>query len=182
MEYNTSDLKNRPNARKEIVLIFYSFFLFLGFIGNILVIAAVIKFKKFRSQSIANNYILNLAFADMLFILTMPFFIASAANKQWEMSYVWCKIGNFFREINKFASVFTLIVLSFDRYLASFPAKGHLRTTGVGSLVCALIWILSAILSTPYVIYAQTVKFEVIHKVSYNNAINFFSIKISEKT
>lgn len=112
----------KETLKMEVVGTFYSIFLIVGFLGNMIVILAMVRFEKFRCQSIANGYILNLAFADMLFILTMPFFIAST-NKNWVMNSALCKMANFAKELNKFASVFTLVVLSFDRYLASFPNR-----------------------------------------------------------
>lgn len=156
--YNIPNRSILPH-QTEIVTTIYSLLLLAGFVGNLIVIVSLVKYKSTRLQSVANTYILNLAFADMLFILTMPFLIVSSADKSLTLNTGWCKVANSCREINKVASVFTLVVLSFDRYLASYLTKTHLRSQKVGRYACVIIWIVAVIFSIPYTVFAKTVTY-----------------------
>ena len=61
-----------------------------------------------------------------------------------------CKAAYVARDVSKVASVYTLVALSVDRCLASYPTLGHLRTFTVGKLVCAVVWATSVLLASPY--------------------------------
>ena len=63
-----------------------------------------------------------------------------------------------FRECNKFASVYTLVALSVDRFLATFHQFGRFRQIRCGLAACAAIWIICLALSTPYWLFSQVVR------------------------
>ena len=65
-----------------------------------------------------------------------------------------CKIAYVVRDVCKFASIFTLALLSVDRCLASYSNLAALRTISVGKIAICLIWIACAIISAPYLTYA----------------------------
>lgn len=121
---------------KYITLVFYMATFVFGLIGNSLVIYIIGHFSNVRMKSVANYYIWNLAFADELFILALPMFCWTTFTHQWPMGGVLgnisCKISYVGRDINKFASVFTLVALSVDRCIASFHHLVYLRTIQVG--------------------------------------------------
>jgi len=58
------------------------------------------------------------------------------------------------RDVCKFASIFTLALLSVDRCLASYHHLGALRTIGLGKIAICVIWIACAVIGTPYLTYA----------------------------
>ena len=58
------------------------------------------------------------------------------------------------RDVCKFASIFTLAVLSVDRCLASYHSLASLRTIGVGKIAIGVIWIACAVVAAPYLTYA----------------------------
>ena len=151
---------------RQIVLWFYLFTFIFGIAGNGLVIYIIAYYKSVRTKSVANYYIWNLSFADLFFILTLPFFCYSTFYQEWPFGWILCKLSMVIFETNKFASVFTLVALSVDRYLASFYNLGNLRTVKVGKLVCLCIWLLCLAISTPYWTFARTV-----HKLPYNNTV-----------
>ena len=62
-----------------------------------------------------------------------------------------------FRECNKFASVYTLVALSIDRFLATFHQFGRFRQIRCGLAACAAIWTICLMLSTPYWLFSQVV-------------------------
>nr|AKQ63036.1 orphan G-protein coupled receptor 26 [Platynereis dumerilii] len=127
-----------------------------GLLGNALVIYIIALFAKVRNKSVANYYIWNLAFADILCIAALPLFGYNTFTSHWPFGSVFCKIGYVLRDINKFTSVFTLVALSVDRYLATFHSMAYLRTIQVGKIICTVVWAISFIIATPYLLFAQT--------------------------
>ena len=144
-------------ALKYITLVLYLITFCAGLFGNGLVIYILIRFKSVRSKSVANIYILNLSVADLVFIFTMPLFCYATYTKDWIFGNPMCKITFVFREINKFGSIFTLMALSVDRFLASFHTLSYLRTNQVGKYVCLGVWVASFAMCTPYIMYSYSV-------------------------
>ncbi len=159
---STSGLGREPHlddpTLKYVMMTFYLGTFLFGLGGNLLVIYIVAHFVKVRNKSVANYYIWNLAFADLLYILALPLFCYSTYTNDWPFGMVSCKIAYLLRDINKFASVFTLVALSVDRYLATFHRMAYLRTIQVGKVICVTIWIMCCIISTPYLMFASTIK------------------------
>ena len=147
-------------ALKYATLVFYLGTFLFGLCGNSLVIYIITTFRKIRIKSVANYYIRNLAFADLLYVLALPLFCWATYTHQWPftgyLGEASCKIAYVCRDINKFASAFTLVALSFDRCLASYHNLGVFRTIQVGKVVCVCIWLSCVVISTPYIMYART--------------------------
>ena len=139
-----------------VILTSYIVTFIIGLCGNALVLAIIGYHSEVRQKSVANYYIWNLSLADMLFILTLPFFFYTSYAKDWPFGNVMCKVGFVLKETNRFSSIFTLVALSFDRFIASFYNLGHLRTIRVGICTCVVIWFLCAMISSPYWLFAHT--------------------------
>ena len=137
------------------ILVSYLITMVVGLLGNSLVIYVIGRNSQIRNKSVANYYIWNLALADFLFLLTMPFFCYATYYNNWPFGMYACKIASAFKETMRYTSMFTLVALSFDRYLASFFDKAHLRTIKVGLIVCGIIWVISGSIALPYAIYAH---------------------------
>ena len=130
-----------PWLRRTLVISYLVTFVF-GLAGNGLVIYIIAYYKSVRTKSVANYYIWNLSFADLFFILTLPFFCYGTYYQEWPFGWVACKIAYAIRETNRFASVFTLMALSVDRYIASFYSLSYLRTMRVGQITCVIVWLM----------------------------------------
>ena len=151
---------SRPQDHYKYVVFIFGFITFCcGIIGNSLVIYILLRFRDVRVKSVANYYILNLAFSDQAFILSLPFFAYSSFVGEWIFGNPMCKIAYVLREINKFASIFTLVALSIDRYLASYHNLSHFRTIRVGKFVCLLIWTSSLAMCMPYIMYSHSIPY-----------------------
>lgn len=116
----TDDNPSIPNDLRYVVVFCFLASFACGLLGNALVLYVIARFSDVRSRSVSNYYIWNLALADLLFILTLPFFCFATYTGHWVFGDVTCRVAYVFRECNKFASVFTLMALSVDRFLASF--------------------------------------------------------------
>jgi hypothetical protein len=151
-----STARVNPVNVREIVLVSYLSTFVVGIIGNGFLIFVIGYFQSARNKSVANYYIWNLAFADFFFILMLPFFCYTTFFKDWPFGKFFCQLALAVRETNRFASVFTLMALSVDRYIASFYNLDKLRTVNVGRAVCVTIWLVCLAISTPYWMYAST--------------------------
>ncbi|XP_066298710.1 somatostatin receptor type 5-like [Branchiostoma lanceolatum] len=121
----------------------------VGLLGNLLVIYVLLCHT--REKDATNCYTLNLALADALFLLGVPFSLASNAMGRWVFGGAMCKIVLVLDALNMFSSVFNLAVLSVDRYLATVRANSHthLRRRKVVTAVCLSVWVAAFLLTIP---------------------------------
>jgi hypothetical protein len=147
-----NDYLTKTKARLQTgILMSYLITMIMGLTGNALVIYVIGKYSQVRNKSVANYYIWNLAFADLMFSLILPFFCYSTYYDKWGFCLVFCKMAAAFKETMRYTSMFTL-------YLASFYNLAHLRTIKVGIIVCSAIWIISGTIAVPYAMYAKLQK------------------------
>jgi len=113
------------------------------------------RFSEVRQRSVSNYYILNLAVADELFVLTLPFLCIATYSADWAFGDSACRLTYALRETNKYASLLTLVALSIDRCLATYHRLAHLRSIAIGVGVCFVIWVVSLVgAGTPYAVYS----------------------------
>ncbi|EMP33136.1 Somatostatin receptor type 3 [Chelonia mydas] len=127
----------------------------VGLVGNSLVIYVVLCHSV--SESVTNVYILNLALADELFMLGLPFLAAQNALSYWPFGSFMCRLVMAVDAINQFTSIFCLTVMSVDRYLAVVhPGKSSKwRTARVAKAVSATVWVLSSVVVLPVVVFSN---------------------------
>nr|ANO39011.1 GCR032 [Schmidtea mediterranea] len=88
-----------------------------GFFGNLLVILVVSINKQLRNGT--NILIASLAIADITFItFCVPLTATIFIKKGWFLGSIACKIYQFFTYLTAYMSVYTLVLMSVDRYLA----------------------------------------------------------------
>ncbi|XP_069855550.1 somatostatin receptor type 3 [Dipodomys merriami] len=126
----------------------------VGLLGNSLVIYVVLRHT--ASPSVTSVYILNLALADELFMLGLPFLAAQNALSYWPFGSVMCRLVMAVDGINQFTSIFCLTVMSVDRYLAVVhPTRSaRWRTAPVARVVSAAVWLASAVVVLPVVVFS----------------------------
>ncbi|KAI8494777.1 Somatostatin receptor type 5 [Branchiostoma belcheri] len=138
-----------------IIPCIYAFVCFVGICGNSLVIYVVLRYAKMKT--VTNIYIMNLAMADTLFMIGIPFLAASFALRNWPFGTVMCKIVLSLDAINMFSSVFNLTVMSVDRYLAVVhPVKSaDFRRPRIAKVVNVCVWVASIIVISPVIVVAR---------------------------
>ena len=127
----------------------------VGLCGNTLVIYVVTRFSKM--QTVTNFYILNLAIADELFVIGIPFLITTAQLGYWPFGSLLCKLYFIITSLNQFASSMFLAILSGDRYIAvCHPITSpKFRTPVISKLVSVTAWTLVALMIVPVFMYAN---------------------------
>lgn len=150
----TADDGDSPMAMEKVVAIvvpiIFGMIAVFGFAGNMLVIIVVISNKQMRNTT--NLLIINLAVADLLFIvICVPFTAAGYAMPVWPFGTVFCKIYQYMINVTAYASVYTLVMMSLDRYLAVVHAISSMtiRTERNAYVVIILSWVLIMLLNTP---------------------------------
>ncbi|CAK6440121.1 unnamed protein product [Pipistrellus nathusii] len=135
----------------------YSVICCLGILGNGLVIfVAAFQVKK----TVNTIWFVNLAVADLLFNLFLPFHIAYVAlGYHWAFGTALCKLSNFLLHHNMHTSVFLLVAISVDRCVAVvLPvwSQNH-RSVRLVCAACVAIWALASLLSVPSLVFRDTV-------------------------
>ncbi|KAM8870707.1 opioid receptor, delta 1b [Spinachia spinachia] len=134
----------------------YSLICAVGLLGNVLVMFGVVRYIKLKTAT--NIYIFNLALADALATSTVPFQSAQYLMDTWPFGEVLCKVVVAIDYYNMFTSIFTLTMMSVDRYIAvCHPVRAlDFRTPAKAKLINVCIWMLSSAVAVPVMIMAVT--------------------------
>ncbi|XP_032375007.1 opioid receptor, delta 1b [Etheostoma spectabile] len=161
--HSTNNETSQATARNTTSLIIavcitalYSLICVVGLLGNVLVMYGVVRYTKMKTAT--NIYIFNLALADALATSTLPFQSAKYLMSTWPFGEVLCKVVIAIDYYNMFTSIFTLTMMSVDRYIAvCHPVKAlDFRTPTKAKLINICIWILSSAFGVPVMIMAVT--------------------------
>ncbi|KAM4692471.1 C-C chemokine receptor type 7 [Rhinophrynus dorsalis] len=133
----------------------YTIICLVGVAGNSLVMLRYIYFKRLKTGT--DFYMLNLAIADMLFLMTLPFWSVSVA-KHWIFGNEMCKIIYCLYKMSFFSGMFLLMCVSLERYFAIVQApsahRHRSKTVLISKLSSVGIWVLAFLLSIPELIYS----------------------------
>ncbi|KAJ1140109.1 hypothetical protein NDU88_006469 [Pleurodeles waltl] len=143
---------------KALIIPCYSLVVFVGIVGNYLLIYVICKTRKMHN--VTNFLVGNLAFSDMLMCATcVPLTLAYAFEpKGWIYGRFMCYFVFLMQPVTVTVSVFTLTVIAVDRYHATvYPLRRRL-TIGTCAYILAAIWLLSCTLAAPAL--ANTYHFE----------------------
>nr|QPZ46760.1 allatostatin A receptor [Grapholita molesta] len=139
-EYENGELLEKVVSR--VVPIFFGFIGIVGLVGNALVVLVVSANPGMRSTT--NLLIINLAVADLLFVIfCVPFTATDYVMPRWPFGDWWCKVVQYFIVVTAHASVYTLVLMSLDRFMAVVHpiASMSIRTEKNALLAIACIWV-----------------------------------------
>ncbi|KAG8587056.1 hypothetical protein GDO81_005553 [Engystomops pustulosus] len=130
----------------------YILVIILGVPGNGLVIWITAFDIK---RSVNTMWFLNLAVADLLCCLFMPFTIMSLTLGHWPLGFYTCKVIPPIASITMFASILLLTMISIDRCLLVVKPVWcqNNRTLGKAYVACAVIWTLAIVFNIPSFIF-----------------------------
>lgn len=139
-----------------IALVCYSIVFLLGVPGNGLVVW-VTAFR--MPHSVNAQWFLNLAIADLLCCLSLPFIMVPLAQDQhWPFGDLACKLFNGLFYMMMYCSVLLLVVISLDRFLlVTKPVwcQNH-RHPRQARCVCFVVWILALLGGSPQFAHMET--------------------------
>ncbi|XP_015928230.1 neuropeptide CCHamide-1 receptor-like [Parasteatoda tepidariorum] len=123
----------------------------VGLLGNGTLISIFLLHKSMRT--IPNTYIMSLAVGDFILLVgTVPFISTIYTFESWPYGEFICKLSEFLKDVSMGVTVYTLAMLSYDRYVAIVkPMKKHTgRNAKTMTILVAFgIWIVSIILAIP---------------------------------
>ncbi|XP_056405073.1 C-C chemokine receptor type 10 [Hyla sarda] len=129
----------------------------IGISGNMLVLLTYGFVKSIKSMT--DIYLINLALADLLLLLTLPFWSISAVIG-WVFGDEICKMVQGVHAINFFSGILFLACISIDRYFEIVQAvKAHTlrqRTLYYSKVITPILWLVSVIFSLPEFIYSES--------------------------
>ncbi|XP_008215771.1 tachykinin-like peptides receptor 99D isoform X2 [Nasonia vitripennis] len=158
--FDDSDAQNSnkfilPWWRQIIWTVLFAGMIVVATGGNLIVIWIVLAHKRMRT--VTNYFLVNLSIADaMVSTLNVIFNYTYMLNSHWPFGNLYCKISQFIAVITICASVFTLMAISIDRYVAIVnPLKPRMgkRTT---LCIALAIWAVGAVLSLPMLLFYTT--------------------------
>ncbi|CAH1244697.1 SSTR5 [Branchiostoma lanceolatum] len=127
-----------------------------GLVGNGLIIYVIIKYPTMKT--VPNMYVLNLAISDFLYCLTFPIWAADYILRVWIFGQAMCKIVRSIFNINTFASIYFLTVMSIERYYAILHPVRNIQNRSLkkAKIISGCIWTVALMCSLPYIVFAET--------------------------
>ncbi|TMS10007.1 C-C chemokine receptor type 9a [Larimichthys crocea] len=130
----------------------------VGGAGNLAVVWIYLNFRR-RLKTMTDVYLLNLAVADLLFLITLPLW-AVEASRGWSFGSGLCKVNSALYKVNLFSSMLLLTCISVDRYVVIVQTtkaqNSQLERRRCSRLVCLGVWLLALLLATPELVFATT--------------------------
>nr|XP_046265496.1 C-C chemokine receptor type 9a [Scatophagus argus] len=134
----------------------------VGGAGNVAVVWIYLNFRK-RLKTMTDVYLLNLAVADLLFLVALPLWAAEASHG-WHFSSALCKVNSALYKVNLFSSMLLLTCISVDRYVVIVQAtkaqNSQVERRRCSKLVCLGVWLLALLLATPELVFATVAKMD----------------------
>lgn len=123
-------------------------------------VAVVMFVRRIRPKKPAVIYMLNLACADLLFALLLPFRISYHFHgNNWVYGGFMCRMVTAAFYCNMYCSVLLMMCISIDRFLAVVYPMDSLtwRSPRTASVVCGAMWLLALAGVTPLLLSNQTI-------------------------
>ncbi|KFQ71090.1 Histamine H3 receptor, partial [Phaethon lepturus] len=128
-------------------------------LGNVLVILAFITDRSLRHRS--NYYFLNLAISDFAVgVVCMPLYIPYALTGKWHLGRGVCKLWLATDYLLCTTSVFSIVLISYDRFLSVTKAVSYRAQQGVMSkpvIKMVATWVFAFLLYCPAIIFWEHV-------------------------
>lgn len=149
MNWTTTPAPQQPcvdfGALQLPLAVLYSIIFVLGLVGNL--VALWVFFHVHSKKNSVRVYLINVAFADLLLVVCLPFrIIYHSQGNTWNLGPTLCKVvGNLFY-MNMYISITLLGLISVDRYLKIQRGAGtqhRLQSTRWSAAICAALWIVA---------------------------------------
>ncbi|XP_061599388.1 B2 bradykinin receptor-like [Cololabis saira] len=140
----------------QVVPVYILIVAVLGIVLNMFVLMVFCLHKK--ACTVPQIYLSNLAAADLVLVSCLPFWAINVSRKfVWTFDESLCKIINVGIVMNAYCSIYFLVLVSIDRYMALVHpmTQMRMRRPSYAKLGCLLVWGLGFLLSLPSLIFRK---------------------------
>lgn len=159
-ETNYTDLgcQNTVDSEEKVTskILAYSAVFFVALVGNVRVIALVLRSQGMRRRTI-NLFVVNMAISDLLICLfVMPKRMVELAEipGKWHVEgnvgNALCKLVYFIQDTSIAVSIESLVIIAFDRYFALAYPTHAAPTSRRRLLIIMMTWIVAFFVHCPY--------------------------------
>uniref|UniRef100_A0A8C5MKW4 G-protein coupled receptors family 1 profile domain-containing protein n=1 Tax=Leptobrachium leishanense TaxID=445787 RepID=A0A8C5MKW4_9ANUR len=122
--------------------VIYSLVFVVGLIGNLVAIGVI--YQHVKRSNVLGVYLANLCASDLMYLFTLPVWIAYTAKDDWLFGALTCKIVGFFFNANLYTTIAFLSCIATDRFVATvFPFRAMaIRTMRGAMLICVVVWMI----------------------------------------
>ncbi len=148
---------------KSTTIVTFLLIFVVGVCANSLVITLALKPMAGQTPTTINTYILNVAAADLLYILGCLFFTLTNYNQGgWLFGDLGCRIILSWDILTMHVSIYILTVMSIERYVAVVhPIESYkYRSIGIARRVSAAVWVSALCLAMPMIVGMSERKIE----------------------
>ncbi|KAI4874690.1 hypothetical protein NFI96_007174 [Prochilodus magdalenae] len=113
-----------------------------------------------RRCSPSKVFLLNLAVADISYVLVLPMRVVyHVSDSHWPLGEASCRLVGFLFFLNLYCSMYFMTCISLDRFLATvLPLQCQkLRRTANAKVACAILWVIVTVSMAPVLFRPQTV-------------------------
>ncbi|XP_074005911.1 B1 bradykinin receptor [Numenius arquata] len=132
----------------------------IGMLGNIFVLFTYSLHKS--PLKVAEIYLMNLAVADLIFLICLPFWAENIRNQfNWPFGNFLCRSTSASIRLNLYTSIYLLVAVSVDRYLTFVHTLNHrrIRSKTMAKGICLLTWLFSILLSVPTFMFRTVIPY-----------------------
>lgn len=127
-----------------------------GIVLNVFVLMVFCLHKK--ACTVAEIYLSNLAAADLLLLSCLPFWAVNISNGfDWPFGLFLCKVVNLGIKMNVYCSIYFLVLVSIDRYIALVHPMSHgrMRRPKYAKINSLLVWGFGVLLCVPTLVFRK---------------------------
>ncbi|NWW73169.1 NPY4R protein, partial [Climacteris rufus] len=127
----------------------YSLETVLGIVGNICLIAVIVRQKE--KANVTNILISNLIISDLFMCLVcLPFTVVYTMMDYWIFGEVMCKMTSFTQCTTVTVSILSLVLIALERHQLIINPTGWRPNTSQAYLGIGVIWTLACLMSLPF--------------------------------
>ncbi|XP_063309422.1 urotensin-2 receptor-like [Pelobates fuscus] len=158
----TWEAPTAANSTENIVVtytigVILSLMCIVGVVGNVYTL--VVMCQSMRTAASMYVYIINLALADLLYLLTIPFIVGTYFMQEWYFGDIGCRVLFSLDFLTMHASIFTLTIMSTERYFAVLNPLGSIkRSKSYRKGITFGVWMVSLVITLPMLIMIKLVE------------------------
>lgn len=157
LEEFTGTFYSFNNFQDVVLVTLYVPIFITALVGNVLIMVSVLNDVTWRKAK--NVFLFNLSVADLsVALICMPMAVGTLVYRLWIYGEFLCKFTAFMQGVAVTNSIFTLMVMSVDRYLSLQYAHSTQRSTTPHQAVVIVItiWVLASLIMGPLLFIRET--------------------------